>query len=95
MAFIPSPTLKAAWLTKTEASTGFTEHVTAFASPMATSPSDGDIMKGGGTSHRKGAATYIRGFPLPHAQFVGHGLQLWPTAVTQSKVGGRRVADIW
>lgn len=51
IAFTPCPTLSAAWLTKTEASVGRTEHVTACDSPTATVPSDGDIVKGGGTVH--------------------------------------------
>lgn len=57
IAFTPWPTFNTAWLTKTEAAEGLMEHVTAFDSPTSTTPSDGDITKGGGTSHRNGAAT--------------------------------------
>lgn len=58
MALTPCPTIRTAWLTNTDASVGRSEQVTAVDSPTATSPSDGDMANGGGTSHKNGAGTY-------------------------------------
>lgn len=57
IALIPCPTTKTAWLTNTEATVGLNEQVTAVDSPTATIPSDGAMIKGGGTSQKNGAGT--------------------------------------
>lgn len=51
MAFTPCPTVNAAWLTNTEASSGLIAQVMAADSPTGTTPSGGDMVKGGGTVH--------------------------------------------